>query len=60
MLLKELIKELSQYNGDAEVAVVVNGRSLPFGICYGGSEACTKTSCEHISLVTDTDMEAES
>lgn len=50
MKVKELIEKLNEYNQDADVEICVNGMSQEFEICYGGSEGCTKSSCNCVAL----------
>lgn len=48
MKVKELIKKLEEYNQNANIEICVNGRPQEFEICYGGSEGCTKSSCDEV------------
>ena len=51
MKVKELIEKLNEYNQDADVKIYVNSIPQEFRICYGGSEACTKSSCHEVSFM---------
>lgn len=59
MKVKDMIKELSFFNPEAEVNVVVASRPLPFGICFGGSEGCTKSNCGGVYLMVSPNSERE-
>ncbi len=51
MKVKELIAELSAYNPSADIDVV--------GITYGGSEGCSKQTCDFVSVNRDYDSDCE-
>ncbi len=51
MKVKELIEKLNEYNQDADVEIFVNSMPQEFRICYGGSEACTKSSCHEVGFM---------
>lgn len=57
MKVKELIEKLNEYNQNANVEICVNGRPQEFEICYGGSEGCTKSSCDEVVFMIGTDCE---
>lgn len=51
---KELIKNLLDYNMEAEVIVVTdNGKPCSFSLAYGSKEGVTKKDCEDISIYID-------
>lgn len=50
MTVRELIKELLDYNQDAIVFVGDNLNNTP-EICYGSSEGCTKKNCEDVGIL---------
>ena len=52
MRVRELIAELSHYNFEADVTIVIaDGHSYPIDcICFGNSEGCTMFDCETVSL----------
>ncbi len=50
MTVRELIKELLDYNQDATVFVGDNLYNTP-EICYGSSEGCTKKNCEDVGIL---------
>ena len=60
MTVKELIKELLEYNTNAEVFVTVNSKDEKFTLAYGGDEGCNKTNCENVSLYIDSSINNES
>jgi hypothetical protein len=60
MIVKELIKELLEYNMNADVFVSVNSKDEKFTLAYGGSEGCNKTNCENVSLYIDSSINNES
>jgi len=51
--VKELIEELSKYNQEARVGVVVHCRSEEFSIAFGGAEGVTPETCDSVSLYVD-------
>lgn len=57
MKVKGLIKKLNEYNQEADVEICVNGMPQEFEICYGGSEGCTKSSCDEVVFMIGTDCE---
>lgn len=58
MKVKEMIEKLSKYNGEADFGVVVKGRLEPFEVCYGGSEGCTPSNCDHVTIMVNAENEA--
>lgn len=58
MKVKEIIKELSKYNEEAEFYIVVNGEKKPSEICYGGGDGCTPESCQSVVFMVDTPTES--
>lgn len=57
MKVKEIIAELSKYNGEAEFNVIVKGRAKEFEVCYGSSEGCTRLTCDCVDFFIDTETE---
>ena len=57
MTVKEIIKELSRYNENADFEIVVNGCPQDFEICYGYSDGCTPANCECIHFMVNTVVE---
>lgn len=53
MKVKHLIKELLEYNLDAEISVVAHCKKEEFTITYGNSEGCTKQNCDSVSFYLD-------
>lgn len=53
MKVRELIKELEEYNPEAETSVVVHNVLEEFSICYCGPEGVTKENCEDVSFYVD-------
>ncbi len=60
MKVKDLIKQLFDYNLDADISVVAHCREedfssdlLIFFIAYGDSEGVTKENCDTVSLYVD-------
>ena len=53
MKVKDLIRELLDYNMDAEIFVVVHCRKEEFTITYGGSQDCTKQNTDSIGIYVD-------
>jgi hypothetical protein len=53
MKLKELIRELQEYNQEAEVDVVAHCRSYPFTLASGGSDGSDESNCESVSFYVD-------
>lgn len=54
MKVKEILKELSRCNENAEFGVVVNSYQKDFEICFGGTEGCTRENCDCVNLMVDT------
>lgn len=54
MRVYELIKKLNEYNQNAKVEICVNGMPQEFEICYGGSEGCTKSTCNEVVFMIGT------
>ena len=50
MTVRELIKELLDYNPEATVQVIVYNYVEEFDITYGSSDGCTKENCDNVSL----------
>lgn len=57
MKVRELIEKLNEYNQNADVEICVKGMPQEFEICYGGSEGCTKSSCNEVVFMIGTDCE---
>lgn len=57
MKVKKLIEKLNEYNPNATVEICVNGMPQEFEICYGGSEGCTKSSCDEVVFMIGTDCD---
>lgn len=57
MKLKELVENLSEYNPEADVEIVVGSYSRPFSILYGTSEGCTPKSCDTVVLFVEENPE---
>ena len=57
--VKEMIKELSHFNPEAELSIVVGSTARSFEICYGFSEGCTKANCKCVDLLVDSTCERE-
>lgn len=55
--VKDLIKELSLYNPEADVSIVVGSRDMPFTICYGSGEGCKTTNCDYVYLLANSTTE---
>lgn len=54
MKVKELIRELSNYNLEADVDIVAHCRGWKdYTIAYGTSDGCTKANCDTVSLYID-------
>lgn len=53
MRVKDLIKELLEYNMDAEVSVIVHDYDEDFTLSYGSSEGVTKKTADTVSLYVD-------
>lgn len=53
MIVKELIEELLEYNLDVKIEVVAHCKGYNFSLCCGGSEGCTKKTCDVVSLYVD-------
>lgn len=50
MRVKDLIKELLEYNQEATVDIVVDSYGHDFEICTCGGEGCTKKDCDEVDL----------
>lgn len=50
---KDLIKELENFNPEAEVGVIAHCKSFPFSLSWGSSEGVTKETCDSISMYVD-------
>lgn len=59
MKVKDLIKKLNEYNQNADVEICVNGMPQEFEICYGGSEGCTKSTCDEVVFMVGTNCDEE-
>lgn len=59
MKVKELIEKLGEYNQNANVEFLVNGMPQEFEICYGGSEGCTKSTCDEVVFMVGTNCDEE-
>jgi len=53
MKVNQLIKELSEYNPDADITVIAHNKSYDFSICYGFSEGRKKDNCESVDIYVD-------
>ncbi len=53
MKVKELIKELEQYNPDAEMETIADNRKQRFSLTFGGGDGATKMNCESVSIYLD-------
>ncbi len=53
MKVKNLIKQLEQYNQEADVFVNSNFKDIGFTIAYGGGEGVEKENCETVSIYPD-------
>ena len=53
MKVKEVIKQLKQYNQEAEVNVITDDMSHKFSLCFGSSEGVTKETAENVSFYVD-------
>ncbi len=53
MKLIELIGRLTEYNPQAEVEVIAHNHSIPFSLCHGGGDGCTKQNCDTVSFYVD-------
>lgn len=57
MRVQDLIEKLMTYNRNAEVKTIVNNYERSFTIMFGGSDGCTKSTCDNVSFVIDSDGE---
>jgi hypothetical protein len=53
MKLRNLFKELLDYNLDAEVNVIAHCTPYKFSLSYGSSEGVEKSNCDEISFYVD-------
>jgi len=53
MKVKNLIKQLEQYNQEADVFVNSNFKDIGFTIAYGGGDGVEKENCETVSIYPD-------
>ncbi len=53
MKVKDLIKQLEQYNKEADVFVNFNYEHIGFTLAYGGGEGVEKENCETVSIYPD-------
>lgn len=53
MKVKDLIKELEDYNKEAEVSVVVDSQPRCFLIAFGSSEGMNQDNCSDVVFYTD-------
>ena len=53
MKLKDLIKELQEYNPEAETNVVAHCKAYEFSLSSGGSDGSNKSNCEDVSFYVD-------
>lgn len=53
MKVKELIKELLDYNMEAEVKVVANNKKYDYSIAFGGKEGVEKHNTKEVSFYVD-------
>jgi len=53
MKVKDLIKELLEFNQEAEISVIVHNCSESFILTWGDSEGATKKSCTCVGLYVD-------
>lgn len=59
MKLKDFIYELSNYNLEADVKVVVGSTPKDFEICFGGGDGGTPKDCDSIDLFVDSICERD-
>ena len=50
MKVKELLNDLSKYNLEANISIVVDCCPHQFDISYGTSEGCKPSNCEEVCL----------
>ena len=53
MKLKELIKDLQEYNLEADINVIVHCKTYLFSLSFGDGEGCTKENCDNVSFYVD-------
>lgn len=53
MKVKDLIKELLEFNQEAEISVIVYNCLESFTLTWGDSEGSTKKSCTSVGLYVD-------
>jgi len=53
MKLKELIDQLSEFNPEADVNVIVDNYVYDFSLTWGMSEGSEKENCESVSFYVD-------
>ncbi len=53
MKVKDVIKELLEYNMDAELSVTAHCREFKFSIAYGGSEGVEKHNTKSVNFYVD-------
>lgn len=53
MKVKDLIKELLDYNMEADVSVIAHNKEHDFSISFSGSEGVLKNQTEEVSFYVD-------
>ena len=53
MTVKDLIKQLLDYNQDAVISSLVSNQKHPFSISFGSSDGCKKETCEAVYIELD-------
>lgn len=53
MKVRDLIKELLDYNMDAEVSVIAHCKKEKFSMSYGGGEGMSKEHCNDVGIYVD-------
>ncbi len=51
--VSELIERLTEYNPEADVAVIAMNRRQDFSLTYGSCEGVTKETCDRVSFYVD-------
>ena len=58
MKVKELIKQLEEYNPESDVTIVSDYVELPnFCVTYAGGDGCSKKACNAVHFSSDTKHE---
>ena len=50
MTVKDLIKQLLDYNQDAVISTLANNHEQPFSISFGGADGCKKETCDSVYI----------